>query len=1061
MQVGRTPHVPASTIRRTGLSRWGTRIVAAIACLVTGQVASAQTALGIITGTVTDVATGSPVSAARVLVAGTTNGTLTGDDGKYTLRQVTPGLVTIEFNRIGYEMKKATVTAAAGAPVTLNVTLKAAVFSLQAVVTTVTGPQRKIELANTTSTIDVSKKIAEAPVNSMGTLLSGRAAGVQVVSSGATGAGSRIRIRGQSSLSLNNDPLVYIDGIRMASSSTYGKNATNSSPSRFDDLNPAEIETIEVLKGPSASALYGTEAANGVINITTKKGRTGKTVWNVYSENGLINDPHKFSYPHQYYAYGTLGTQAGGPCSLTALQDPRPATHCAKQDSLVNYSLLSNPLTTPLTQGTRQEYGIQVSGGSDKLQFFVAGDKQDETGVYKMPGEEIARLKAERGVSALPTEQVRPNALDRVNLRTNLTAQLTSRARIQLSSAFINSDQRQSDNENSSTSLMVAYLGGNLALNPKTGQQKTDSRGVPLHGEYSYPVGDIMSVPITQNVNRFINSLAANWQTTDWLSAKSTVGLDYTSLNARTTQLNGQGIIGSTRVGDIDNSKIILANYSADAGATASWNPFGWLGTKTSVGLQYYKIDNDNVTGHGNDLPPGAQSITAAATRTGTSATTETITFGTYAEEVLSLRDHVFITGGVRLDNNSAFGAKFTGAKYPHAGVSWALSDEPFFPKFNWLQQFRVRGSYGASGQAPGNIDALRYYSALTQTLPGGTTSGVRLAALGNPNLKPEYSSEGEGGFDLNMFDGGTNLELTYYSKATRDALIFRDIAPSLDGIKSQWSNIGRVKNAGVEFTLNQRIIDTRLAALTLNFNGSTTRNKLVTLGTGVSPIPTGDRNTQLNTTGYPLFGMWGRTYTYNDANHDGILSPGFPATATTAAVPSEITYSDAPQFIGTTYPKFEMAFSPNLELFDHKLRFNAQFDHKAGITKFNDTHRHECTSVKSCQGWFDPNASLADQAATLAANSSNGILTGFFENADFTRFRELSAAYQMPDKLAHYLRAERWNLVLTGRNLHVWTKYKGVDPEATVGNGDSHGNEEYFSTPPLRYFTFRMNFTF
>ena len=1061
MQVGRTPPVPASTIRRTGIARWGSRMVAAIACLVSGQVASAQQALGIITGTVTDAASGVPVAAARVLVSGTTNGTLTGDDGKYTLRQVNAGSITIEVNRIGYEANKATVTVTAGAPVTANVTLKAAIFSLQAVVTTVTGPQRKIEIANTTSSIDVSKKIAEAPVNSMGTLLSGRAAGVQVVSSGATGTGSRIRIRGQSSLSLNNDPLVYIDGVRMSSSSTGGKDANNSSASRLDDINPAEIENIEILKGPSASALYGTEAANGVINITTKKGKSGKTVWNAYSENGLINDPNKYSYPRQWYGYGTLGTQAGGPCSLTALQDPRPATHCASQDSLVNYSLLSNPLTTDLTQGTRQEYGIQVSGGSDKLQFFVAGDKQDETGVYKMPGVEIARLEAERGVSFLPTEQVRPNGLDRVNLRANLTAQLTSRARIQLSSGFINSDQRQSVNENSSTSLMVAYLGGNLALDPKTGVLVKDSRSVPLYGWYSYPVGDIMAVPQTQNLNRFINSLAANWQTTDWLSTKATVGLDYTSLNARTTQLNGQGVIGNSRVGNISNAKIILANYSVDAGGTATWNPLTWLTTKTSFGLQYYKIDNDRVTGTGNDLPPGAQAITAAATRSGTSATTETITFGTYFEEQLGLRDHVFLTGGVRLDDNSAFGSKFNGATYPHAGLSWAISDESWFPKADFLQSLRLRGSYGASGQAPGNTDALRYYTSIAQTTATGSASGVQLSALGNPNLKPEFSAEGEGGLDLAMFNGGTNITLTYYSKATRDALIQRDIAPSLDGIQTQFANIGRVKNAGVEFELTQRLLDTRPVAATVTFTGSTTKNKLVTLGNGVAPISTGDRATQLNISGYPLFGMWGRTYTYNDANHDGLLSPGYPATATTAAVASEITYSDSAKFIGTTYPKFEMAFSPNLELFDHKLRFNAQFDRKTGITKFNDTHRHECTSVKSCEGWFNPKASLADQAAALAANSSGGILTGFYENGDFTRFRELSAAYQMPTKLAHYLRAERWNLILTGRNLHVWTKYKGVDPEATVGSGDQHGNEEYFSTPPLRYFTFRMNFTF
>jgi hypothetical protein len=226
---------------------------------------------------------------------------------------------------------------------------------------------------------------------------------------------------------------------------------------------------------------------------------------------------------------------------------------------------------------------------------------------------------------------------------------------------------------------------------------------------------------------------------------------------------------------------------------------------------------------------------------------------------------------------------------------------------------------------------------------------------------------------------------------------------------------------------------------------GSTLRNELVTLGEGVSPIPTGNRNTQLNTPGFPLFGLWGRPYTYNDANGDGIL------------VASELTYG-ANSFIGPTLPTREMAFTPTLELFGRKLRISGQLDSRWGMKKLNNTKRHQCQGGASCQGLY-AGAPLEEQAMAVAAAAS--VFTGFYENGSFTRFRELSLSYQMPNGWAKALKAERWNLVLTGRNLGVWTPFTGVDPETTVGNGDQRGNEEFFSTPPMRYFTFRMNFNF
>src|SRR5262249_26477074 len=256
--------------------------------------------------------------------------------------------------------------------------------------------------------------------------------------------------------------------------------------------------------------------------------------------------------------------------------------------------------------------------------------------------------------------------------------------------------------------------------------------------------------------------------------------------------------------------------------------------------------------------------------------------------------------------------------------------------------------------------------------------------ALGNTNLKPEYSGEFETGFDLNAFSNRTSVELTYYKKKTKDALISAPLAPSLGGsITTLLENIGSTENQGLELTLSQRLIDSRSVGFDVQITGSTNKNRIVTLGQGITPIFTGNRSTQYNAPGYPLFGLWGRGYTYKDANNDGII------------VASEMTFTDTAVYIGPTAPTHEFSLNPRLEVFGRRLAVSAQFDPKDGMTKFYNTLRHRCQGGNSCPGIWNPNASLADQAAAVAAGLN--IYTGYFLNGEFTRFRELSVTYQLP----------------------------------------------------------------
>jgi len=991
---------------------------------------------GTLSGAVTDAATGQPIQQARVLVAGTQLGTLTAENGRYTLRVSTPGAITLEVTRIGYEAKRVPVTVGDG-PQVVNVQLTQAAFSLTAVVTTVTGAQRKVELANAVSAVPVAEKLAELPVANMGGLLSGRASSVQVIQTGASGTGSRVRIRGQNSFSLSNDPIIVIDGVRATGATNNGIGVGGSGPSRLDDINPAEIESMEIVKGPSAATLYGTEAANGVIVITTKRGKSGKTRYNFSVENGNIRNTA--DYPDLWSMWGktTANPTANSICLLTAV-----AAGTCKADSLSHGNVLNTPGLTPLGTGNRQQYNLQASGGNDKVQFFVSGQTESETGIYKMPDLEVTRLKARRGVDALPSDVMRPNALARNSLRANLSAELRPNLFVQVSSGFINSRTRLPQNEDNANGLMVAALGGPWNKN------LLDSQGDSLRGYRSFMMGDVLSQTTSLGINRFINSISAQWNPVGWLQTRADIGSDYTQRGDVALSKVGEGPnTGLTRTGTIQSTSASINQQTANYSGTGTFQLLDWLNSKTSVGMQYVRQANSNTTGTGNGLPPGGVTVSSAATRSSTQTYNERRTIGYYLEQQFAIRDRLFLTGGVRRDAASAFGKNTNAVYYPKFGASWLVSDENFFPKFDALNSLRVRGTYGASGQIPGATDAVRFYNAGPLTLATGDASGASLGSLGNSALKPEFSAETEFGFDLAMFSNRTNIEVTHYKKSTQDALINRGIAPSLSGLTSQFVNLGNIENSGLELTWNQKVFENDKAALSWTLTGSTNKNRLVKLGEGVSPIASGNRNTQKNAPNYPLYGLWDKTITYTDANNDGII------------VLSELKFSDTTVFQGATFPTREVAFTPSLDLFNRKLRITTQFDTKWNFLKFNNTLRHQCMNGVTCRGRYDQSVGLEQQAFALA--TSQAVYTGMFEDGAFTRWRELSVAYDMPDKWANSLKASRWSVVLTGRNLGVSTKYTGVDPEAAQSNSDQRGNEEYFSTPPLRIITLRMNFTF
>src|SRR2546425_3987251 len=498
--------------------------ISAVIALLVGTVPVAAAQQGAVGGVVTDQTSGNPIGAARVAAVGTAVFAQTNATGGYRLSGLSRGQVTLRVSAIGYGAVTRVVTVAGGEAATQDFALTLQPYSLDEIVVTATGEQAKREVGNVINSIRADSLVQTRPIANMNDLLSAKAPGVDVLAGNLTGAGSRVRIRGTNSLSLNNEPLYIIDGIRMTAdnnSSSIGIGGTN--PSRINDINPEEIESIEVVKGPSAAALYGTAASTGVIIIKTKRGTPGPTRWNVYAEQGLIKDYN--TYPTAYRGWmthpsgiadsGSLATN-GIECLLTqTARDPTDPQFC-RQDSVTTYNLFDDPQTSPNATGYRNQYGVQVQGGSDATRYFVSGEWENEVSQLKMPPFAVDSLLAIRPISEVPFAQLRPNARRRVSLRANAEARLNPRMDLSVSSGFISSTQRLPQTDNNTTGLLSNALGG---LGNKAGGK---------YGYRAFTPDEMLSETVTQDINRFIGSGALNWRPTSWLAVRATGGIDFT-----------------------------------------------------------------------------------------------------------------------------------------------------------------------------------------------------------------------------------------------------------------------------------------------------------------------------------------------------------------------------------------------------------------------------------------------------------------------------------------------------------------------------------------------------
>jgi len=584
-------------------------------------------------------------------------------------------------------------------------------------------------------------------------------------------------------------------------------------------------------------------------------------------------------------------------------------------------------------------------------------------------------------------------------------------------------------------------------------------------------------------VKRFVGGLNATYQPLSWLTAVGQAGLDVNNLlENQLTPANVVTYINQTLIdGFRGQDRLQNMNYSLNGSATANFTISPSLKSLTAVGAQYLNEQQHFTLASGRNLVPGTGSLATAGAGAVVNEGNQTIiTVGGYLREQLAWRDRLFFTAAMRADENSAFGENFSLAKYPSASLSWVASEEDFFRNLPvlggaWLNQLRLRTSYGESGQKPGFRQADTYLSGVAVADKSSTElTAVIIGGTGNPNLRPEKSKEYEVGFDVSALDNRIGMTYTFYNKRTVDQLVARTLPPSLGVAQTQFFNLGEGLNRGHEISLNLTALDLSVAKLELLVSGTTLKNELVRLSNDPSatvPAIYFNGGLQRFQEGFPAGAFFQpKIVSTQDKNGDGLIGTAgcvadFANHLASTGPNCEVTLGDSSgtaSYIGPVLPTREFSFVPTATLFNSRLRLSANINHRAGHYVYNNTEEFRCTSSAffNCQAINDKNVDQTSYLAAVAKLAGNTSSVGYIEKGDFTKLREVSATITLPERWAAKARARSLALTIAGRNLKTWTKYKGFDPEVNASTG-SFTQFDFLTQPPLRFWTTRFDLSF
>ena len=667
---------------------------------------------GTLTGRVTDARSGQPIPGVAVEIEGTTIATAAGEDGRYRLGNIPPGQRTIIARRIGYAAARQSVAVGASGQATLDLALQPAALSLDAVVVTGTaGGEQLRSIGNSVSTIQAADALTLSAAPTLGTLLNARSPGVIVnTNSGRVGSAPAINIRGRSSIGLGNSPLVYIDGVRVDNAvgtgpQSGGPGALSSQNSqvggRLNDITPEDIERIEIIKGPAAATIYGTEASNGVIQIITKRGASGpKPQLSLQLQQGAswFRDAEG-RFPTNY---------AACTAAMVVPTSATPACHNQAVGEIIEWNAVraEDDRGRPLFKtGGTSLVGGSVSGGINDVRYYVSSTYERDKGIEPN------------------------NRLQQFSSHANLDVTINPKLTLATSINYV--DLRARLGVESGASALFAGMYGHSILNPAT--RGFASGFLP---EVTQEYWDN-----TQDVNRVTASARLEHLPATWFRHRLQVGADYTGDDSRNLERFIPAPLSATFSPGTAGGRIAQTlrrgiGLTTDYAGTASTVITGALSQAASIGVQVFRREED-VSRLGGIGFPGVGIETVSGTAQPQPSVQESrlnTTVGAYLQEKLNWRDRLFLTGAVRVDNNSAFGEDFKWVTYPKVDASWVVSEEGFWPWREMVPTLRLRAAYGESGRQPATFVALQTF---TPVQGPGSTNAVTPGSIGNSELRP------------------------------------------------------------------------------------------------------------------------------------------------------------------------------------------------------------------------------------------------------------------------------------------------------------------------------------
>ncbi|MBI4539008.1 MAG: SusC/RagA family TonB-linked outer membrane protein [Gemmatimonadetes bacterium] len=981
---------------------------------------------GVVTGDVIEAGTLRPLVGAQVFVPGTQLGALTNNRGRFRLVGVPTGEVEVRVEIIGYGEAAQRVQVTAGEIRDVRFTLEERAIALDEIV--VTGAGQAVErrkLGNTIATID-ARALENVPAANLSEILQGREPGVVgLPSGGITGEGARIRIRGSASLSQSNEPIIYVDGVRVDRSGGFSGRVRSAGgqPSRLDDIPPEAIERIEILKGAAAATLYGTEASNGVIQIFTKRGQSGPPRWSFTIEEDVIRMPTDRLIPFADWARNQD--------DVARVRERWGLEVKPYEPFQVNFH------PEFFETGLASTASASVSGAGPSIEYFVSGRYAREDGPLGLEDLGPSRDTNEKKQVAL-----------------NLGILPSEDLRLRFSSFYAQADHETPNINNTIHGAWPVSYRAKIRLANRVNR---------LYGNPSIStVREGMQIRNTQSATNFAGSVSLQYTPVPGFAWETTLGV--ADVNQRDAQffpfgwnvdIASQNAAGRRDISDRNHREVTLdvkSGWNAEVGRT--------LTSALTLGAQGFIAQTSTSGGQGDAFPgPGLEVAGAAASQQIDESWLRNVNAGVYAQEQIGYRDFAFLTLGMRWDANSAFGEEFAFARYPKASVSVVPSDIP-----GWtggpVSTLRLRAAIGQSGLQPGTFDRFTTYA----PIGSAEGAGIRPDNLGNPELRPEISTEWEVGTEIGLLQDRWGFELTYWNRAVTDALVSREFPVSGGFRAPQLVNAGRLEAWGLELGVEGAAHRSQRLSVELFANGSYLHEEVGDLG-GAPPLKVGGS--------YVRYRNWIREgYAPGSFFGPRLANVAMPLDLRrTCTAPSreealryfssrrslddfEVLVEDCGtpavmgHYLGKPTPDWQGSFGANVG-FLRRLRVRTLFEFRAGNFWVHDlsgafrrsnraTGRNTPEAARVEATMEDP-ASTAEQRLEAALQWTRLRALSPFDGlneihrADFLRWRELSLTYAA-DELARRLGLPLESLAVTfaARNLKLWVHpdYTGLDPE-------------------------------